>query len=86
MLPFGAVLLGCSRGPNCTDASALSPQDKQVRSEVAVYVEHTSEPAKRCDLCIHFVPGPAGACGTCKVVKGPINAAGTCKLFAAKQG
>ena len=86
ILPLAGALpafVACSRGPKCDDTSGLSPEDVKTRTDVA-YVEHSLEAAKRCDVCIQFVGGSPGGCGTCKVVKGPINPAGTCKLFVAK--
>jgi hypothetical protein len=88
LLPLATTLSGalsaCSREPSCNDTSGLSPDDVRTRTELAVYVERSPDPAKRCDRCVQFVAGAANACGTCKVVKGPIAPGGTCKLFAPK--
>ena len=89
-LPLAAVisaeLVACSKQPQCTDVSGLSPDDARLRTEIAAYVEQSPDPAKRCSGCMHFTSAGDKACGSCKVVKGPINPGGTCKLFAAKQG
>ena len=89
-LPFAAVisaeLVACSKQPQCTDVSGLSPDDARLRTEIAAYVEQSPDPAKLCAGCMHFTSAGDKACGSCKVVKGPINPGGTCKLFAAKQG
>jgi hypothetical protein len=82
---IGAELTACARGPKCDDTSSLSPDDARMRSEIAAYVEQAPDPAKKCSLCIQFVPAGKDACGTCKVVKGPINPNGYCKLFQPKQ-
>lgn len=78
------ALLGCSREPKCDDTSALPPEAKKSRVEVAGYVELSTDFMKRCDRCAQFVPGGEQQCGTCKIVEGPINPKGTCKLFVAK--
>jgi hypothetical protein len=85
-----AALLGataCGRSEpkalSCSDTSALPPLDAQVRVALA-YVDVSLEPGKACAGCQQFTPGPADACGSCKVLKGPINPTGYCKSFAAK--
>jgi len=85
-LAVPSALAGCSRGPSCNDTSSLSPDDQKIRTEVAAYVEQSTDPAKHCSACQQFVAGPKDGCGSCKVVKGPINPGGSCKLFVAKQG
>ncbi len=67
----------------CTDTSALSPADLQVRTLLA-YVDASMEPGKTCSVCQQFLPAAPNACGACKVVKGPINPGGNCKSFVAK--
>jgi hypothetical protein len=96
VLQRGAVLgalaaLGataCSKNPpalNCTDTSALSSGDLQIRTTLA-YVDQSTEPGKSCANCQQFVAAAAaGTCGTCKILKGPINPAGNCKSFLVKQ-
>jgi hypothetical protein len=69
---------------SCTDTSALSPGDVQVRTALA-YLDTSADPTKACSRCQQFVPAASGGgCGTCKVVRGPINPAGSCKSFAPK--
>lgn len=79
-----AFLAGCSKKPNCTDTSALKPDELTVRTTTAAYVENAPDPAKKCSGCVQYQPGPQNACGSCKVVKGPINPEGYCKLWVAK--
>jgi hypothetical protein len=67
----------------CTDTSALSPIDIQIRTALA-YVDVSTEPGKTCAGCQQFLPALPGACGACKVVKGPINPGGNCKSFIVK--
>lgn len=77
-------LLACSKKLSCTDVTGLGTDDINQRNNVAAYVDLAPDPAKKCALCAHFVPGPPNACGGCKVVKGPIHPDGTCKLFVPK--
>lgn len=88
VLPLGAALpaalVACSRGPKCDETGNLSADDAKLRSEIAVYVEKSPDPAKHCASCAQFQGAAEGACGSCKVVKGPINPAGSCKLFVVK--
>ncbi len=81
-LPAGVV--ACSRGPHCDETGNLSADDVRTRTEIAVYVEKSSDPKKHCSGCVQFQPVGEDECGTCKVVKGPINPQGSCKLFQAK--
>jgi hypothetical protein len=77
-------LVGCSRKPSCEDVSGLAPPDVNQRQQIAAYVDTAADPAKKCALCVQYVPAAPNACGSCKVVKGPINPEGGCKLFVAK--
>jgi hypothetical protein len=61
----------------------LPASDAQMRTTLS-YLDVSIETGKSCVGCQQFVPGPAGACGTCKVLKGSINPAGYCKSFLAK--
>jgi hypothetical protein len=80
-----ALLLACSRKPSCLDVTGLSPEDVRARTDTAGYTDVATDPAKKCNVCAHWVPAPsATACGGCKVVKGPINPEGGCKLFVPK--
>jgi hypothetical protein len=84
---FGAGAAACKSEPpklSCVDTTSLSAADAQVRVALA-YVDQSTMPGKDCDKCQQFLPGPANACGGCKVLRGPINPAGYCKSFAAKQ-
>jgi hypothetical protein len=79
------ALVACSKKPTCTDVSGLTPEELQLRTGTAAYVEATPDPAKTCDNCAQWTPAPSeNACGGCKVVKGPINPKGYCKLWVAK--
>jgi hypothetical protein len=83
-----AVSLACgkTKAPalTCTDTTALSTGDAQMRTLLA-YVDTSTEPGKLCSSCQQFVPAPApGTCGGCKILKGPINPGGNCKSFLAK--
>lgn len=80
----GAALAACSHKPNCSDVSALTPDEQKARSDVAGYTENAPDPSKKCASCVQFVAGPENGCASCKVVKGPISPDGTCKLFVAK--
>ena len=68
---------------SCSDTTGLSAPDLQVRTAL-VYADVSTEPGKACSSCQQFLPGEAGACGTCKVVRGPISPNGSCKAFVAK--
>jgi len=68
---------------SCTDTMSLSAADAQLRSTLS-YVDVSMQPGKSCSNCEQFLPGPANACGTCKVLRGPINPTGNCKSFAPK--
>jgi hypothetical protein len=65
----------------CTEPGTLSAGDAQVRVSLA-YADVAPDPTKMCVACQQFLPGPADACGTCKVVRGSINPGGSCKAFA----
>jgi hypothetical protein len=84
------VVLGaaaaCHKAPAalaCTDTTGLAAGDLQVRTSLG-YEDTSTQPGKQCSGCVQFIPGPQGACGTCKVIKGPINPGGYCKSFAPK--
>jgi hypothetical protein len=79
-----AALTGCSKTLRCEDTSGLSPDDTRLRTEIAAYVDQSTDPSKHCAECVQFNPAGKDACGTCKVVKGPINPNGSCKLFVKK--
>jgi hypothetical protein len=89
---FGVAVLGgsaCGKprriALSCGDTSGLSDADLQVRTALQ-YQDESQDPARKCDLCLQFLPPPEGAraCGACKVVKGPIDPHGSCKSFASK--
>ena len=82
LLPAAAI--GCSKKASCLDVTGLSPDDVTQRNSTAAYVDQAVDPAKKCALCLHFVPAAPNACGGCKIVKGPINPEGGCKLFVVK--
>jgi len=79
---------GCSKTKStaalsCSDTTGLSAPDILVRTQLA-YADVSTEPGKICTACQQFLPGPADACGACKVLRGPISPNGSCKAFAAK--
>jgi hypothetical protein len=84
---FALVGVGCSKaqssGPVCSDTSALSASDVQVRTALA-YADVSAELGKVCTSCQQFLPGPPAACGTCRILRGPISPNGMCKGFVAK--
>jgi hypothetical protein len=79
----------CDKNPfssiSCTDTSALTPSELQIRNSL-VYVDTSTQPEKACEKCLHFLPAPANAnaCGACRMVRGPIHPKGTCKSFVGK--
>ncbi|MGD0675413.1 MAG: high-potential iron-sulfur protein [Polyangiaceae bacterium] len=85
MAAAAAAACGKEKRPalSCTDTSALTPADAQVRSMLA-YVDQSAQPGKMCSNCQQFLPAAPDACGACKIVKGPINPAGYCKSFLVK--
>jgi high potential iron-sulfur protein len=68
---------------SCADTTSLSSADAQVRTAL-MYIDNSTEPGKSCSGCQQFLPGPADACGSCKVLRGPINPTGYCKSFVVK--
>ncbi len=79
-------LIACSKRLSCTDTTGLGPEELNQRINIAVYVEPSPDPGKKCARCTYYEPAAPKACGGCKVVKGPISPEGTCKLFVAKTG
>lgn len=72
-------------GGACSDASALSPEDKTLRDNMVnslQYVEKSPMADKSCANCQFFTAG--SPCGTCTLIKGPIAAEGYCTSWAAK--
>lgn len=77
-------LAACSKEPDCTDVTRLSPAESKARDD-ANYLNRAPDPTRACEKCALFVAPPSeNACGGCSVVKGPIAAKGTCNLFAPK--
>jgi hypothetical protein len=68
---------------NCSDTTGLAAADVSMRTALK-YVDVSTQPGKNCAGCIQYLPGPANACGGCKVLKGSINPGGYCNSFAAK--
>jgi hypothetical protein len=84
----GALAIsGCDKNAfvslSCTDTTALTPSELQIRNSLA-YTDLSPQPEKACEKCLHFLPGPQNACGTCRMLKGPIHPKGTCKSFVGK--
>jgi hypothetical protein len=82
-----AATEACDKNPfsgfsslSCLDASALTPSELQIRNSLA-YSDVSADPEKACVKCLHFLPGPEGSCGTCRMIRGPIHPKGTCKSF-----
>jgi hypothetical protein len=84
---LGGVIAACKSKPallDCTDASALSDADKQMRTTLQ-YADKSPDPAKVCSGCNFFQkPAMADICGGCTLVKGPINAGGHCTSWVQK--
>ena len=79
-----AGLLACSKEPDCSDVTGLTPAESKARND-ANYLNRAPDQTKACDKCALFVAPPSeNACGGCSVVKGPIAAKGTCNLFVPK--
>ncbi|HEX4449186.1 MAG TPA: high-potential iron-sulfur protein [Polyangiaceae bacterium] len=66
---------------SCADTTGLSSADAQVRVFLG-YVDVSMQPGKACSGCQQYLPGPADACGGCKVLRGTVNPAGYCKSYA----
>lgn len=67
----------------CTNTAGLSAADVATRSTFN-YVEHATDPAKKCSACQLFQAAAPGQCGGCTLVKGPVNPAGSCTAFVAR--
>lgn len=81
---LGAVACKDAAPPaNCTDVASLDERRKKVRESLA-YAEPSADPARRCDACVQWEPGPDGECGKCKLDIGPVSPAGTCSAFGKK--
>lgn len=69
----------------CTDISALTDQQKQMRSSLK-YVGTSPYADKKCSNCQFFqAPKSGQACGSCTIVPGPINTDGHCTSWSPKQ-
>jgi len=70
-------------GPaSCTDVSALTPEERKVRTTLG-YVDRSPQPGKPCIKCVQYISPPSSdQCGGCKVLKGPVHPAGYCLVFA----
>lgn len=65
---------------------ALAAKNDGLRKSMG-YVDKATDPAKRCDLCLQWVPGAdAKALGGCKIFAGDTEIApgGTCNAWAKK--
>lgn len=78
-----AALLGCKKSLNCTDTSALKPDEVAMRNTLA-YTDASPDPAKLCSGCQLFKPAGENECGGCQLIKGPINPGGYCKSWVKK--
>ena len=79
-----AALSACGKKPlECTDTSALKPDELNMRATLA-YTDTTTDPAKRCSDCQLYKPAAENQCGACQLVKGPINPNGSCKSWVKK--
>lgn len=82
--PAVGLLAACSKEPDCTDVTGLTPAESTAR-DAANYLNRAPDQTRACERCALFVAPPSeNACGGCTVVKGPIAAKGTCNLFAPK--
>ena len=67
-------------------ALAVAGKNEGLRKSMG-YVDKAADPAKRCDLCAQWVPGPdAKALGGCKIFAGDTEIApgGSCTAWAKK--
>ena len=63
---------------DCSDTSALTPQEVETRTSLQ-YVEKSVTEGKNCLNCQQYqAPANAGECGKCLVVPGSINPEGNC--------
>lgn len=60
-------------------ASAAKADDLQTKDSVSY--QTTPSDGMQCSKCKNFIPGAAGANGTCKVVAGDISPSGYCLAF-----
>lgn len=67
----------------CTDEAGLAPAEVAARRALG-YAEPSGDPARACEACQQWLPGPSDACGKCKVLAGPVHPRGTCRSFTAK--
>ncbi|MCE7937294.1 hypothetical protein DCC79_01325 [bacterium] len=69
---------------DCSDTSALTPQEVETRTSLQ-YVEKSVTEGKNCLNCQQFqAPATAGECGKCLVVPGSINPDGNCTAWVEK--
>jgi hypothetical protein len=66
---------------DCTDLSALSPDELQLRSQVAYQARGPN--GLSCNKCFHWLAEATPNCGKCRVMPGPVDPMGYCKLFVA---
>jgi hypothetical protein len=79
-----AALLACGKKPlECTDTSALKPDELNMRATLA-YADTSPDPAKHCSGCQLYKPAAENQCGGCQLIKGPINPNGWCKSWVKK--
>jgi hypothetical protein len=84
------LLAACRAGePSCTDLSALTPAERDLRLVTLGYLEKSPDPTQTCGGCVQYgeakADDPGGAsCGRCQIVRGPISPRGRCKRWVAK--
>jgi hypothetical protein len=79
-----AALLACGKKPlECTDTSALKPDELSLRATLA-YTDTSADPTKHCADCQLYKPAAPDQCGGCQLIKGPINPKGSCKSWVKK--
>src|SRR5258707_575096 len=61
-------------------AEPQTPQASDSSSQINPEVARYFGPDMRCEQCIHYMTGNAGA-GSCEIVSGPIDPQGVCMLF-----
>lgn len=75
---------GSTAALDCTDVSALSPEEQATRTALQ-YVDVSVTEGKDCTNCQQYqAAADASSCGTCLVVPGSINPVGYCSSWAEK--
>ena len=79
------LLNACSKPElHCEDVSALSEDDRALRSQLEYRDLSPYAETKSCSKCAFYKAGKKNECGKCTLVKGPINPRGYCNSWSAK--